>query len=131
MIRQKKVAIAVFLLYACFLPAGAYLAYLFLNNTELVYVAPEGSLVAQSSISAHIHFANQIGYQPMWVLVQNINTSLSIANNSDFFDYSMFLNASVFVAGGALFGMVTSVDGFYSPGNVAKHSLKTQKKHIL
>jgi hypothetical protein len=41
-----------------------------------------------------------------------------IANNSDFFDYSMFRNASAFTPGGALFGTVTSVEGFYFVPNV-------------
>jgi uncharacterized membrane protein YdfJ with MMPL/SSD domain len=119
MIRQKKIALAIFFLYACFLPAGAYMAYRFLNNTKLVYEAPRNSLVAKSEASAHQHFDNQIGYKPMWILVQSTNDTASIVHNADFYDYCIYLNASVH-AGGDLFGKVTFVEGYYFVPDVPK-----------
>lgn len=112
MLREKKIAVAIVVAYMCFLPLGAFLSYKFLQNTKMIYVAPEGSLVQRSEVSAHINFENQIGYKPMWILVQSTDASQSIISNNDFFVYCEFFNRSTH-PGGELFGEVTFIEGYY------------------
>ena len=94
MLRIKKIAIVVLCMYAAFLPIGAYLAYLYVENTSMVYDAPAGSIVAKAEKNADLYFPTQVDTNALLMLVTGLGGQ-NLSASTCFYDYSQRLLESV------------------------------------
>ncbi|EKF32680.1 hypothetical protein MOQ_003464, partial [Trypanosoma cruzi marinkellei] len=120
MLKEKKLAMAMMLLYCLLLPAMTYFSWNFLNNTGLTFTAPKKTIVYDAMQTAELYFPHQLPVTPLYILLTSYNRSQSIVDDPNFERLCKYLTDEVKNENSSFFGVVEAVEGFctipyYSP----------------
>ncbi|EAN91297.1 MmpL efflux pump [Trypanosoma cruzi] len=112
MLKEKKLAMAMMLLYCILLPVMAYFSWKFINNTGLTFTAPKKTIVYDAMQTAELYFPHQLPLDPLYMLLTSRNKSKSILEDPHFEPFCEYLVDQVKNKSSPFFGVVEGVDGF-------------------
>ena len=121
MLQQKKIAIVIVATYAVLFPVAAFLAYKYLGNTNMVYHAPDGSIVRKAELSSAIYFPTQIDTNPIFLLIEQ-TAQRSLLNESLLQKYTEDLAAACKL--GVFNTSVVAFQGYFEKNTVLQYRQK-------
>ncbi|RNF05524.1 MmpL efflux pump [Trypanosoma rangeli] len=114
MIKEKKLAVLVVVLYCLLFVATVYFARIFVHNTRLTFAAPKNTIVHDAVQTATIYFPHQLPINPLYLLLTARNLSRSILGDPNFELLCNYLLQQLRNESSPIFGKVNNILGYFA-----------------
>ncbi|RNF25992.1 MmpL efflux pump [Trypanosoma conorhini] len=114
MLKEKKLAVLVVVLYCLLLAATAHFAWGFVHNTRLTFTAPKKTIVYDAEHTAARYFPQQLPIDPLYLLVTSQDPPRSILDDPSFKPFYNYLSHQLGNESSPIFGKVTDIRGYFA-----------------
>ncbi|ESL09225.1 hypothetical protein TRSC58_03058 [Trypanosoma rangeli SC58] len=119
MIKEKKLAVLVVVMYCLIFAATVYLAWMFVYNTRMTFAAPKNTIVYDTLRAAEIYFPHQLPLNPLYLLLTSRNLSRSILEDPNFKHLCNYLLQQLQNESSPIFGKVNDILGYFAAPEVS------------